>query len=60
MLRDNTPFRSRFVYLIIVLAWFGVECWLFIQDNEGGLLATVEGLTWFAWKTPPPLPALQS
>ena len=50
LLRDKIPFRSRFVYLVLVLAWFGVVSWLFVQDNQAGLLKTIEGVVWFGWK----------
>lgn len=51
LLRDKIPFRSRFVYLVLILAWFGVVSWLFVQDNQAGLLKTLEGVIWFGWKT---------
>jgi hypothetical protein len=49
LLRDKIPFRSRFLYLVLVLAWFGVVSWLFVQDNQAGLLKTIEGIVWFGW-----------
>ncbi|MDQ3565233.1 MAG: hypothetical protein M3436_14205 [Pseudomonadota bacterium] len=60
LLRDQIPFRSRFVYLVLVLGWFAVVSWLFVQDNQAGLLRTTEGIVWFGSDgRPPPSPALQ-
>lgn len=50
LLQQRVLLSGRTVVVVIILAWFAFISWLFLQDNQAGSLATLNGLKWFAVK----------
>ena len=50
LLHEKIPLRGRTVFLLLVLGWFVFISWLFVQDNQAGVLKDWAGLRWFAAK----------
>jgi len=50
-LQGKIPLRTHAVILLLILIWFAIICWLFIQDNDAGKLENIKGIMWFGAKT---------
>jgi hypothetical protein len=50
LLQEKKPFSERFIFIFLILGCLLVWAWIFIQDNQAGLLTTGIGFKWFVVK----------
>lgn len=50
LLQAKVPLSGRTILVLLILGWFAFISWLFLQDNQAGMLATINGLKWFGVK----------